>query len=220
MQCPNSHHVHASSNEENAEVSRMINLAQRSPEFPQWLLFTWTEDAIGQCLRQLHCVHRCYYKHDRQRDISFLKTIFFPQLRTRGAIPFPPSSLSAARDGGAEGARNACVEPQFFVEVTECNYEICWAGIMCWFLQTHQLWVFTLSNLQSGLGKKKPVKQFVSFTVSPSSDCADLLSNGEDLALRESERESSFRHWNLNIPISQQAGRIHWGSAHRGPEGN
>lgn len=44
-------------------------------------------------------------------------------------------------------------------------------------------------------GKKK-VKQFVSFTVSSSSDCADLLSNGEDLALRESERESSFRHWN------------------------
>lgn len=122
MQCPNSHHVHASSNEENAEVSRMINLAQRSPEFPQWLLFTWTEDATGQCLRQLHCVHRCYYKRDRQRDISFLKTIFFPQLRTRGAIPFPPSSLSAARDGGAEGARNACVEPQFFAEVTECNY--------------------------------------------------------------------------------------------------
>lgn len=78
-----------------------------------------------------------------------------------------------------------------------------------------------LATCNLAWGKKKPVKQkFVSFTVSPSSDCADLLSNGEDLALRESERESSFRHWNLNIPISQQAGRIHWGCAHRGPEGN
>lgn len=87
------------------------------------------------------------------------------------------------------------------MEVTECDYEMCLAGIMCWFLQTQQLWKFTHSNLQSGLGGKK-VKQFVSFTDSSSSDCTDLLSNGEDLALRESETESSFRHWNLNIPIS------------------
>lgn len=138
-----------SSNEENAELSRMINLTQRSPEFPQWLLFTQTKDTTAQCLRQLRHVHEHYYKRDRQRDIFFLKIIFFQELRTRGAIPFPPRSLSAA-SGGAEDARNAGPEPQFFMEVTECSYEICLAGIVCRFLQTHQLWKFILTNLAWG----------------------------------------------------------------------
>lgn len=89
----------------------------------------------------------------------------------------------------------------------------------CVLVSPTQLWKFTRSHLQSGLGGKKSqtICELHSFF---SSDCTDLLSNGEDLALRESETESSFRHWNLNIPISQQAGGIHWGCAHRGPEGN
>lgn len=64
-----------------AELSQMINQTQSSPRLPQWLLFTWTKDAIGQCLRQLH---QCYYRHDGQHDIFFPKTIFFFQeLRTK-----------------------------------------------------------------------------------------------------------------------------------------
>lgn len=167
-------------------------------------------------MRQLHCTHHCFYRHDGQHDIFFLKTIFFQEFRTRGAIPFSASSLSAA--SGAEDARNAWPELHIFMEVTECNYEICLAGIVCWFLQ-HSSESSLVATCNQAWGEKK-VKQFVSFTVSSSSDCTDLLSNGEDLALRESETESSFRHWNLNIPISQQAGGIHWGCAHRGPEGN
>lgn len=66
-------------------------------------------------MRQLQCVHQCYYKHDRQRDIFFPITIFLQQLRTRGDIPCPPSPVSAG-SGGAEDARNACLEPKFCYE--------------------------------------------------------------------------------------------------------
>lgn len=51
--------------------------------------------------------------------------------------------------------------------------------------------------------------QFVSFTVSSASDCTDLLSNGDDVDLWEYETESSFKQWNVSIPMSEQAARIH-----------
>lgn len=120
------------------------------PELPRDC--SWTKDATGQCLRQLHQVQQCSYRHDGQHDIFFLKTIFFQAFRTRGAIPFSASSLCSQ---WCWRCKECLFEIHIFMEVTECNYEICLAGIVCWFLQTHQLWKFTRSHLQSGFGGKK-----------------------------------------------------------------